>query len=96
MLLMLPVLTLLVASPVPVTRDTLEMALSAQVSVIRSFPLLFNELCTQAAAGQSTGVLVGAVAGASISTAFIILIILMIVVIAMRRNRQASLELKLE
>ena len=32
MLLMLPVLTLLVASPVPVTWDTLEMALSVWVS----------------------------------------------------------------
>ena len=33
-LLMLPVLTLLAASPVPVTWDTLEMALSVQVQKI--------------------------------------------------------------
>ena len=38
-LLMLPVLTLLVASPAPVTWDTLEMALSAQGSVI---PFLYQ------------------------------------------------------
>ena len=33
-ILMLPVLSLLMASPVPVTRDTLEMVLTAWVSVI--------------------------------------------------------------